>query len=216
MKKRVHRRGTELKTDKGTLFIFSGPSGTGKGTILSEFTKKYGEYNLKYSVSATTRNPRSGEKDGVNYYFKSKDEFLSMIDDDDFLEWSKFCDNYYGTPRDPVMKSLSDGYDIILEIETVGAANVKCKYPEAVSIFVLPPSLSELKKRLYGRGTEPDDIIKKRYDGAVNEIEKSYNYDFVIVNNNIDKAVEDFKSIIDSERLKAHVNKNTITEVLKR
>lgn len=205
-----------MRTDKGTLFIFSGPSGTGKGTLLSEFTKKYGEYKLKYSVSATTRGPRNGETDGVNYYFKSKDEFLNMINNDEFLEWSQFCDNYYGTPKEHVMNSLSDGYDVILEIETVGAANVKAKYPEAVSIFILPPSLSELKSRLCGRGTESDDVITKRYDQAISEIEKSYNYDYIILNNNINQAVENFKSIVDAERLKAHINKNTISEVLKK
>lgn len=193
--------------------MFSGPSGTGKGTILSGFNAKYGSYGTSYSISATTRQPRDGELEGVNYYYKSHEEFQDMIKNDELLEWAAFCDNSYGTPKKPVMDSLAKGTDIILEIETIGAMNVKKQYPEAVLIFVLPPSLSELKKRLAGRGSETEDTLNKRFNTAVHEISYADNYDYIIVNDDIDKAIEDFKSIVDAERLKVCKNKNTIIEV---
>ena len=205
-----------MKTDKGTLFVFSGPSGTGKGTILGEYFKKYNDNKLRYSVSATTRSPRVGETDGINYYFVSQDKFKAMIDSDELLEWARFCDNYYGTPKKQIMDMLSEGIDVILEIETVGAMKIKAKIPEAVMIFVLPPSLSELKSRLTSRGTESADVIKKRTDEAVREIEQSVKYDYIIINDKIEEAVEDFRTIVNSQRLKTNNNKNTISEVLKK
>ena len=205
-----------MKTDKGTLFVFSGPSGTGKGTILGEYFKKYNDNKLRYSVSATTRSPRVGETDGINYYFVSQDKFKAMIDSDELLEWASFCDNYYGTPKKQIMDMLSEGIDVILEIETVGAMKIKAKIPEAVMIFVLPPSLSELKSRLTSRGTESADVIKKRTDEAVREIEQSVKYDYIIINDKIEEAVEDFRTIVKSQRLKTNNNKNTISEVLKK
>lgn len=205
-----------MKTDKGILFVFSGPSGSGKGTILSQFNEKYNDCNIKYSISATTREPRDGETDGINYYFKSTDEFQKMINNDDFLEWAQFCDNFYGTPKGPVYDCIFKGVDVILEIDTVGALNVKEKYPEAVMIFVLPPSLSELRERLKGRGTETEETLNKRFNKAVEEIEKADKYDYIVLNDNLDEAVTEFVSIIKSERLKTKINKNTISEVLKK
>lgn len=205
-----------MKTDKGILFVFSGPSGSGKGTILGKFNEIYPNNKMMYSVSATTREPRKGEVDGVNYHFKSVEEFQNMIDNDDFLEWAKFCDNHYGTPKKPIYDSIDKCVDVILEIDTVGALNVKEKYPEAVMIFVLPPSLTVLEERLRDRGTETEETLNKRFNKAVEEIKKAGKYDYIIVNDNLDEAVTEFNSIITSERLKTKINKNTISEVLKK
>ncbi len=200
-------------TDKGTLIVFSGPSGSGKGTILSNFYDSYADDKIKYSVSATTRNPREGEKDGVNYFFKTKEEFENMISDGQFLEWAKFCDNYYGTPKKAVTDLVDSGYDVILEIETVGAMNVKKNFPDAVMVFVLPPSVEELKKRLSGRGTETEDVIEKRIETALGELPLAQKYDYVIVNDEVEKATEKFWTIVRAERLKTSKNKKTIIEV---
>ncbi len=205
-----------LMNNNGSLFVFSGPSGTGKGTILSSYFEKYNDTNLKYSVSATTRSPRTGEEDGINYFFKTKDQFQNMIENDELLEWASFCDNYYGTPKKPIEKALSEGIDVILEIETDGAFKVKNKCPDAVMVYILPPSMSELKKRLVSRGTEPPEVIEKRFTSAINEIKLSYEYDYIIVNDDLDKAVDEFYAIVTSQRLKTVNNKNTINEVLEK
>ena len=200
-------------TDKGTLIVFSGPSGSGKGTILSNFYSSFADDRIKYSVSATTRNPREGEKDGVNYFFKTKEEFEKMIDDGEFLEWARFCDNYYGTPKKAVNDLIDSGFDVILEIETIGAMNVKRNFPEAVMVFVLPPSVEELKKRLSGRGTETEDVIEKRIATALGELPLAGKYDYVIVNDEVEKATEKFWTIVRAERMKSNKNKKTIIEV---
>ncbi|MBR5507854.1 MAG: guanylate kinase [Clostridia bacterium] len=200
-------------TDKGTLIVFSGPSGSGKGTILSNFYSSFADDRIKYSVSATTRNPREGEKDGVNYFFKTKEEFEKMIDDGEFLEWARFCDNYYGTPKKAVNDLIDSGFDVILEIETIGAMNVKRNFPEAVMVFVLPPSVEELKKRLSGRGTETEDVIEKRIATALGELPLAEKYDYVIVNDEVEKATEMFWTIVRAERMKSNKNKKTIIEV---
>jgi len=203
-------------TDKGILFVVSGPSGTGKGTILENFNNQFGSYNTSYSVSATTRNPREGEVDGVNYHFLTEERFSKMVEDNGFLEWAPFCDHRYGTPKKPVMEYLESGTDVILEIETDGAMQVKKQYPEAVLIFVFPPSLSELRRRLTDRGTEEIDVIEQRLEKALKEFTLADSYDYIIVNDDIGKAVFDFKSIIDAERLKININKKTIVEVLEK
>ncbi len=203
-------------TDKGTLIVFSGPSGSGKGTILSNFYSNFADDKIKYSVSATTRNPREGEKDGVNYFFKTKEEFEKMIDEGEFLEWAKFCDNYYGTPKKAVTDLIESGFDVILEIETVGAMNVKKNFPEAVMVFVLPPSVEELKNRLLGRGTETEDVIEKRIKTALGELPLAEKYDYVIVNDQVETATEKFWTIIRAERMKSNKNKKTIIEVCKK
>jgi len=205
-----------LKSDKGTLFVFSGPSGTGKGTILSKYFEKYTDDSLVYSISATTRQPREGEVDGVNYHFKTKEEFQSMIDNDEFLEWANFCGNYYGTPKKQIEKLLSEGIDVILEIETVGAFNIKERCPDAVMIFVLPPSLTELKHRLKGRATESDEALETRFSIAKGEIELSYKYDYIILNDTLTQAVKDFRTILNAQRLKTVNNNKTISEVLEK
>ena len=154
--------------NKGKLYVVSAPSGCGKGTILSEVLKN--NDNLFYSVSATTRCPRDGEEDGVNYYFLSVEDFKKQIENGGMLEYAQFCDNYYGTPKQKVLDKLNKGIDVILEIETNGAMQIKKAMSEAILIFILPPSVSELRRRLNKRGTEKQDIIDKRVNEAEAEI----------------------------------------------
>ena len=150
--------------NKGLLLVVSGPSGAGKGTICQEFMKTHNDCAL--SVSATTRAPREGEVDGVNYFFLSHEEFKKRIENGGFLEHAVFCENYYGTPKDEVLKMIDSGKNVILEIEVQGALQVRSHYPEAVFIFVIPPTLEELEKRLRGRGTEYEGVISKRLERA--------------------------------------------------
>lgn len=202
-------------TDKGSLIVVSAPSGTGKGAILDVFKEKYFDSNIMYSISATTRKPRPGEKHGINYYFLTFDEFNSKKDAGGFLEYAEFCDNLYGTPKDAVMNSLEKGIDVILEIETDGAQKVKKNYPDAVMVFILPPSLEELKNRLVGRGTETEDSLNKRLEKAKKEILLAPDYDYVIVNDIIEDAAHKLNLVVKSQRFKVSNNKNTINEVLK-
>lgn len=199
--------------NKGKLFVVSAPSGCGKGTILLEVLNK--NKNLFYSVSATTRAPREGEIDGVNYYFLSKDEFKREIDNGGMLEYAQYCDNFYGTPKKKVVEKLEQGIDVILEIETNGAMQVKGVMPEAVLIFILPPSVLELRRRLNKRGTEEESVIEKRVKEAEDEIRRAFNYDYIIMNDELDKAIEDFKAVLKASKLTKENNKNMIEEVLK-
>ena len=201
--------------DKGSLIVVSGPSGSGKGTILGEFNKKYRDDKVIYSVSATTRSPRDGEIEGENYYFITKDEFEKRINEDGFLEYASYCDNYYGTPKKTVMDALNSGIDVILEIETVGAMKVKSNYPEAVMVFILPPSVEELKNRLIGRATETLEVIESRLHAARRELNLAAQYDYVIVNDSYEDAAFKFSTILTCQRLKTENNKNTISEVCK-
>lgn len=198
--------------NKGTLFIVSGPSGCGKGTVLAEILK---QDNVYYSVSATTRSPRPGEVDGVNYHFLTKDEFEKLIENDGVLEYANYCGNYYGTPKKPVEDMLAEGKNVILEIEVQGALKVMEKCPEAVSVFILPPSLKELRRRLHKRGTETEEVIEKRIGEASGEIRKAENYDYVMINGELETAVSDLLSIINSQKLKRKNSEYLIDEVLK-
>lgn len=185
---------------KGLLIVLSGPSGVGKGTVCTALRKRLA--NLIYSVSATTRQPRLGEEEGVNYFYKSREQFLDMIDNDQLLEHAEYVGNYYGTPRDFVEKTIDEGKDIILEIEVQGALKVKEKFPQGIFIFLLPPSLDELKCRIQNRGTENDTIIDHRMSVAAQEINLLQHYDYAVVNDEIEGACKRIESIIIAEHCK--------------
>lgn len=183
---------------KGSLIVLSGPSGAGKGTICNEVLKN--NKNVWLSISCTSRKPRNGEIDGVNYYFLSKDEFESKIENNGFLEYAIYNDNYYGTPRDKIKEKLDQGIDVILEIEVQGALKVKELVKEAIFIFILPPSMEELKARLKNRGTETEEKILKRFKTAYNEINEINKYNYVVVNDKIDSAVSKINAILLAEK----------------
>lgn len=189
-----------MSEQKGILFILSGPAGVGKGTVRKRLFEQ--ETHLKYSVSATTREKRPGEVEGVDYFYKTKEQFEEMIAKGMLLEYAKYVDNYYGTPKEYVVNELAKGNDVFLEIEVQGAMQVKENFPEGVFIFLFPPSLEELKNRIVNRGTESKDVIIERLKEARNEIEMMREYDYVVVNDDVDKAVEKVKSIIVSEHCK--------------
>lgn len=200
------------KLKKGCLIVFSGPSGAGKDTILNKIMDK--KENLKLSVSHTTRPPRDGEVDGKNYYFVSKQKFMEMVKNGEMLEYAIYCGNYYGTSVVKVRGELEKGNDVILEIEVQGAEQVMKKVPEALSIFILPPSLSELKKRLQNRGTDSTEIIDQRVKEAENEISLAHSYDYVVVNDDIEKSAEKVLKIIELQEMKSKNMKHKINEVL--
>lgn len=197
-----------MSKSRGILVVFSGPSGSGKGTVLKEALKRNDD--LKVSVSVTTRSPRKGEVDGVDYIFYSQDKFKELIEKDGFLEWACFCENYYGTPKAEIESLLAAGKNVVLEIEVQGAMKIREKCPEAVLIFNLPPSMEELKNRLIGRNTDTEDVIKKRLDTAVWEIEQAKNYDYVLVNDTIDTATNTFLAIIEGEKCSTKRNENLL------
>ncbi len=201
-----------MKTS-GVLIVLSGPAGVGKGTICNNLAETY--ENIFLSVSATTRAPRGAEQDGVQYFFKSKDEFEKMIANDELLEYASFCENYYGTPKQAVMDRINSGNDVILEIEVQGAFQVKEKFPEAVLVFILPPSFEELKNRLVGRGTETLDVVEKRLTRAHDELMLAADYDYIIVNNTIDDSTAQLAGIINAEKNKPFRNKELLQEVCK-
>lgn len=184
----------------GKVIVISGPSGVGKGTVVQELLNNNDDCTL--SVSATTRAPREGEVHGVNYFFITKEEFQSRIKNNAMLEYAQYCDNYYGTPRDYVQQSIENGKNIILEIEVQGALNVKSTMPEAVTVFVMPPSMIELEKRLRGRGTEEEEVIQQRLKTAVEEMRQSPKYDYIVINHTVNQCVNDIKTIINSEKMK--------------
>lgn len=203
-----------LLSRKGSLIVFSGPSGSGKGTVLSKFFEKYADENVFLSVSATTRNPRPTDEEGVTYYFKSVEEFEKMIENNEFLEYANFCTNYYGTPKKAVYDRLENGIDVILEIEIQGALKVMETCPEAIFVFNSPPSMAELEKRLVGRNTETEDVIKKRIETAKWEMTNIKKYNYIIVNDDVDTAAVSLKKVIDAQRHSVKNNEDFITEIL--
>ena len=197
---------------KGILIVVSGFSGSGKGTLMKELLARYPD-TYALSISATTRNPRSGEQEGREYFFKTRKEFEKMIAKGELIEYAKYVENYYGTPRDYVEKKLDEGKDVILEIEIQGALNVKKMFPDTLLLFVTPPSAEELKKRLVGRGTETMDVIESRMDRACEEAEGMENYDYLIVNDSLDRCVEEMHSIIRGEHRRSSRNCEFMKEI---
>lgn len=195
--------------NKGNLFIVSGPSGTGKGTICNEFLKFDDVY---LSVSVTTRDKRNDEVEGVTYIYDSVDGFRTRIDNDMMLEWAQYGDNFYGTPKDIVQQKLNAGINVILEIEVQGALKVKEKMPEAVMVFILPPSMEILRQRLINRGREEKEEIDKRIDIAMGELKKAELYDFIIVNDELSESVKSLRKIIDDRNKMMNFVNNLIEE----
>lgn len=188
---------------KGLLIIISGPSGSGKGTIVKELIKNEQYY---VSISLTTRTPRMGEEEGIHYFFRSQEEFFKLRDNEELLEWAEFCGNFYGTPKSNVEKKLEEGKNVILEIEVQGALKVKQMYPESVFIFVVPPSMDELRNRLINRGTEKHSVIEERLTRAREEIKLMDRYDYIVVNDVLLMAVSNINTIVKAEHLKSQRN----------
>lgn len=183
---------------KGNLFVISGPSGAGKGTICKAFMAKHPEVYL--SISATTRKPRKEDAEGVTYFFVSEEEFRAGIERDEFLEHTVYCGNYYGTPKDKAMEQLEAGRDVILEIESDGAMQVRSHFPEGVFIFVCPPNMNELERRLAGRGSETAEEIKARLEKAKSEFPRAKKYNYILINDSVDAAVQRLEAIIAAEK----------------
>lgn len=188
----------ESVTPKGVLLVVSGPSGAGKGTICQMLREKLPD--LGYSISVTTRQPRNGEVDGVNYFFKTVPQVKEMIERGELLEYAEVYGNYYGTPRQYVMEQLQSGRDVLLEIDIQGALQIKKRFPEGVFVFIVPPSLDELSARIYKRGTDSEDVIQRRMASAASELTYAAEYDYIIVNDIAEKAAQKVLTIMEAER----------------
>ena len=199
------------KMEKGLIIVISGPAGSGKGTVNAHLLKT-GDF--AYSVSATTRAPRPGEVDGVNYYFVSKDDFENRIADGRMLEYTEYCGNYYGTPKEEALRVIEGGKNLILEIEVEGAMNIKRTYPEAILIMLLPPSFSKQEERLRGRGTETEDVILKRLERTREEVPFVNQYDYVVYNRDggVEICAEDIRSIVRAEQCSVRRHKEASHE----
>lgn len=184
---------------KGLLIVVSGPSGAGKGTICTEYCRRHPEVFL--SVSATTRSPRPGEQNGVHYFFYSKEEFEGMIQNNELLEWAQYCENFYGTPKKYVEQALNEGRDVILEIEVQGALNVQKQFAGGTYVFVLPPAPEVLADRLRGRNTETEEVVQKRLSRAMEELPLMNHYDYILENDELEKAVDDLERIVRAEKM---------------
>lgn len=200
-------------TNNGLLLILSGPSGAGKGTVVRRLVS--GDPGIRLSVSATTREPRPGEEDGREYHFITKEQFKKLADAGRMLESAEYCGNCYGTPLGPILDWTSRGLDVVLEIEVQGGAQVKEQRPDAVGIFILPPSLKELERRLRERGTEPEEKIRKRLETARAEIQRAHCYDYTVVNDTVESAVGQIRTIMAAEKNSSKRNAELIERILK-
>ena len=198
-------------SNQGVLVVVSGFSGAGKGTLMKALLSKYQNYAL--SISATTRNPREGEVDGREYFFVTKERFEEMIKENQLIEYAQYVNNYYGTPKQYVMQQMAEGKDVILEIEIQGALKVKERFPEALLLFVMPPSAEELKHRLIGRGTETLDVIEARLRRAAEEAEGMDSYDYILVNDDLDTCVEAMHDLIQAQHSKVTNNLEFIAQM---
>ncbi len=196
---------------QGILIVVSGFSGSGKGTIMKELLKRYDNYAL--SISATTRKPREGEAEGREYFFKTREEFEKMIAKDELIEYARYVNNYYGTPKAYVEEQLAAGRDVILEIELQGALKIKDRFPDALLLFVTPPSAKELKRRLVSRGTETAEVIEQRMKRAVEESEGMESYDYYVINDVLDTCVEDVHRIICAEHSRSMRNQGFAKQI---
>lgn len=193
--------------NKGLLVVISGPSGTGKGTIYGKVIEQTG---MKRSVSVTTRKPRPGEVEGVNYYFRTEEQYQQMIASGEFLETAAVYNNFYGTPKAPVFSNLESGYDVLFEVDVHGAKSIKSKYPEAVTIFLMTPDFDTLEARLKSRGTESASALKMRLDSARNELAKYEMFDYIVFNDTVEQATAEVISIIEAEK---HKVKNNVAKI---
>ena len=202
-----------MVSDKGLLIVLSGPSGVGKGTVRKAIFD-HPETNFKYSISMTTRDKREGEVDGVDYFFKSKEEFETLIEQDKFIEYAKYVGNYYGTPVDYVKDTIAEGHDVFLEIEVEGAKQVREKFPDALFIFLAPPTLAQLEERLIGRGTDSKEVIDHRISEAKRELNMMNLYDYVVINDDVETARERVQCIVEASHLERSRVENKLRKLL--
>ena len=200
-----------MTNGQGILVVVSGFSGAGKGTLMKALLEKYHNYAL--SISATTRSPREGEQDGREYFFVTRDKFESMIEEKELIEYAQYVNNYYGTPRQYVFQQMADGKDVILEIEIQGALKVKEKFPQTLLLFITPPNASILRERLIGRGTETMDVIESRMQRAAEEAEGMQEYDYLIINDDLDTCVQEMHNIIEGEHNRSFRNGDFMCQI---
>lgn len=199
--------------DEGILLVVSGPSGAGKGTICSAVREKYPD--LEYSISMTTRAPRNGEMEGVSYFFRTDEQFKRLVEEDDFLEYARVYDHYYGTPKKYVLDKIQAGRSVLLEIDIQGAMQVKKRYPKGVFVYIVPPSLEILSQRIHARGTDSEEVIQNRLAQITNELSMMHQYDYVVVNDVLEDAVHKTCAIIEAEKCKLSRNEGQIETVFK-